>query len=613
MDKRILNTLLLLGAPATAMCAEDVKPNILWVITDDQRADALACWNRATRGTSESALGYVSSPNIDRLAEEGVLFTDSYCNSPVSAPSRASMHTGRYPYHNGIYSFELAHNTNDNAQMILPQVMREAGYKTMLFGKMGVRIFKYSKPMRFTDPDSPKIYDEKVAMESDIERKGLADFWHRAVYEEGEQPGSMHIWNYPDGTSLSYYTKRKDAELTPEDIAARDKYRKEQKVIVMPNNPGAEILAGESTMPTDRTLDGLIAEEFKDYLSNANTSYTIRGGRKIEGAKSSEPQFIHLGFHFPHTPVLPSKEYRDQFLDRNYNIPEVSEEELAKLPMQLAAWKKKYGIEKLTFEQKQQFIRDYYAFCAMGDQLIGDTVDKFKEYCKENNQPYIIVIACGDHGWHLGEQGVTYKASNFVKSNQTAVIAISSDKSLFPAGKVVTDFVEYVDFAPTFISAAGFDLSKPRFDYLDGRDLVKTANGTVAGRDYVLGETSVSSGHRAYLRSKDFAFSMKNRDKIHKNDPNGNLKWALECTPKEADMALYDLRVDPEERFNLAYTKEYQALAGWFRTKLGTIVLGDGRMECNWAEQNVYNVSDFALGSDDKVLDIPKKLIPKVK
>ena len=54
------------------------QPNILWIITDDQRSDSLSCYNRAVRGTDESALGFVSSPNVDALATEGVLFTRAY-------------------------------------------------------------------------------------------------------------------------------------------------------------------------------------------------------------------------------------------------------------------------------------------------------------------------------------------------------------------------------------------------------------------------------------------------------------------------------------------------------------------------------------------------------
>ncbi|WP_199271716.1 hypothetical protein [Paraglaciecola sp. L3A3] len=51
------------------------QPNILWIVTDDQRADSIAAFNMATTGKSESALGYVASPNIDALAKGGVMFT----------------------------------------------------------------------------------------------------------------------------------------------------------------------------------------------------------------------------------------------------------------------------------------------------------------------------------------------------------------------------------------------------------------------------------------------------------------------------------------------------------------------------------------------------------
>ena len=55
-----------------AMTAQE-KPDILWILTDDHRADALECFNIATRGTKESRLGYVSSPALNKLASEGVL------------------------------------------------------------------------------------------------------------------------------------------------------------------------------------------------------------------------------------------------------------------------------------------------------------------------------------------------------------------------------------------------------------------------------------------------------------------------------------------------------------------------------------------------------------
>ncbi len=612
MNKKLLYTLCAAALPAVATCAEQVKPNILWVITDDHRADALACWNRATTGNSESALGYVSSPNLDKLASEGVLFTHSFCNSPVSAPSRASMHTGRYPHHSGIYDFCLSHSENDNATPLLPAVLREEGYKATLFGKLGVRIFEHRTPMTFKD--NPNIYNERVAMESDLERSGISDWCKKSVYGDGVIPGEKEFWYYPDGTVVSYYLKRKGAELTEEDYATAKAFNEKHHVIRIPSNPHAGgIISGESPMPTEKTLDGRIAEEFMTYLDREDQSYNILNGREIDGPNSSQPQFINLGFHFPHTAVMPSKEYRDQFLTRRYNVPAFEKEEEVKMPAQLAGWRRSNDISSFTYAQKEQFIRDYYAFCAMGDRLLGEAVEKFKEYCNEKNQPYIIVIACGDHGWHLGEQGVTCKASNYVKSNQTAVIAISSDKSIFPAGKVVDDLVEYVDFAPTFLRAAGVDIDSERFEYLDGRPLMATVSGELTPRDYVLGETSVSGGHRAYLRGKEFAFSMRSKKPNTTKDLiTDSVTWPLTAPADQVDMALFDLRVDPGENNNVAYDAEYQELAEWFRKKLGNIVLGDNRQESDWTQINKYTISSFAVGSDDKKLDIPNSIIPKI-
>ena len=117
-------------------------------------------------------------------------------------------------------------------------------------------------------------------------------------------------------------------------------------------------------------------------------------------------------------------------------------------------------------------IRSYYAFCAFGDSLVGEAVKTFKDYCKKNNQEYIIVMALGDHGWHLGEQGGETKFGPWDKSNHTTIIVTSSDKKRFPQNTVVRDFVEYVDFAPTFYATAGVDVSNNKFKHLDRNNFV---------------------------------------------------------------------------------------------------------------------------------------------
>ena len=81
------------------------QPNVLWILTDDHRYDSIRAFNRMLNGREMSELGYVESPHTDRLAKMGTTFINAYCQAHGCAPSRASMHYGRYPFRSGIYEF----------------------------------------------------------------------------------------------------------------------------------------------------------------------------------------------------------------------------------------------------------------------------------------------------------------------------------------------------------------------------------------------------------------------------------------------------------------------------------------------------------------------------
>lgn len=608
-----LSIIVLLVATTYLQANAQNKPNILWIITDDHRADALECYNRATTGKSESYLGYVSSPNIDKLAAEGTLFVNAYCNSPMCTPSRASMHTGRYPFHSGHYKF-MSHQTAGHVKPMVSQILRNNGYGTAVFGKTGWGI---------KNPGGDKaFFDHTVIFTRDLQKKGFGDiFTSGGKYEfpDGifEVVYSDETVIYPDGRQVHYRKQQRDGEIPEKDRLLKAEVEKEFDILRAYTrlNKGL-ILGGVNPQPAGKTVDAYIVKEFENYLENQNKTFKTLAGKTAQGANSQNPLMINIGFHLPHTPVLPPKKYRDKFKDIKYRIPEFSTDELSNFPPQLVTLYNECKADQLKPEEKLQAIQDYYAFCAYGDALIGEAVEAFKSYCRKNKQEYLIIFTVGDHGWHLGEQGVMSKFGPWKQSVHDAAIVVSSDKTKFPAGKVVRDIVEFVDFTPTMLAASGIDIHKKNFEYLDGCDLAEVVSGKATKREYAIGELNVVCGHRAFMRSQDFAFSMRTRDRWdddHWDELNKDIRWALTCDRPKADMALYDLRTDPLEKVNVANQNEYKALADWFRQKLGNIVLGDGRVECDWTKPNSYAVSNFAAGADDKKLDIPEELIPEIQ
>ena len=216
----------------------------------------------------------------------------------------------------------------------------------------------------------------------------------------------------------------------------------------------------------------------------------------------------------------------------------------------------------------------------------------------------MILYVCGDHGWKLNDHGSVSKFTPWDVDSHNPIVIISSDKNAFPAGKVVTDFTEFVDIAPTVLKAAGARLNRSEYAHLDGCDLGDIASGSVAPRDYVIGESHAVTGHRAYIRTKEFVFSLQTRPDKRRGH---NMRWAMNAPYEQLDPALYHTASDPHEIANLAFNDEFQAIAAALKNKLLSIVLGDGRIEVKWGPQGTGTEtfeSNFAPGAHDRNLDL---------
>ena len=108
------------------------KPNILCFVTDQLRADHLGCYGN----------GEIRTPNIDRLAREGITLIESFVTNPVCMPNRASLFTGQYPSAHGVSENGIALRPEER---ILPAMLRDEGYETASFGKIHLAPFGMSR------------------------------------------------------------------------------------------------------------------------------------------------------------------------------------------------------------------------------------------------------------------------------------------------------------------------------------------------------------------------------------------------------------------------------------------------------------------------------------
>lgn len=151
---------------------DKIKPNILWLMTDEQRTDSLGCYGSTKMKT----------PSIDRLAKKGILFKNAICQSPVCAPSRASMLTGRYCRELSMYHNKHRCQTDVIA---FPEIFQRLGYDVTDIGKYHANLKRCPFKTR-----------KGVVISKDVGYCGLSDKYKMEDYGIVQYPvkGNVYQW-----------------------------------------------------------------------------------------------------------------------------------------------------------------------------------------------------------------------------------------------------------------------------------------------------------------------------------------------------------------------------------------------------------------------------------
>lgn len=367
--------------------ARDRKPpNVLFIPVDDLRIQ-LGCYGHTQ----------TLSPNIDRLAKEGVLFERAYCQVPVCGASRASLMTGIRPHFEaGRFTRFDSRADNDTPEAVsLAKHFKRNGYYTISNGKV------------FHNPQD------------------MSDSWHEIALPG---PTGWNLSRTPAGSP------EQDLWLDPQS----NKY-------IHPESKRGPFLES-ADVPDEAYHDGRVAAK------------TIADLKRLKD--TNQPFFLACGFFMPHLPWNVPKRYYDLYDPEAIDLAEVREPP-RNLPPEVrnsGEIRNYTRVDEFGWPDSDKFHRQarhaYYASVSYIDTLIGRILDTLKTLEMDRDT---IVILWGDHGWHLGEYNFWGKHNTLNNALQVPLIVRAPDR---PAGVRTDALVEFVDIYPTLCELAGLPLPK---------------------------------------------------------------------------------------------------------------------------------------------------------
>ena len=361
------------------------QPNILLLMTDQQRWDALGC-----------AGGWVHTPAIDRLAEEGVRFTNAYTNAPVCVPARASFVTGRYPHNTGVWKNQ-AYTLESDAPTWM-RAVRDAGYRMSVFGKL--HLHPHRGDLRDREPlvrswgfdHVDEIAGPRAAVRC---RSNLTDRWEEAgVYEAYR------------------------ADL-------RDRYATKAWV------------ARPSPLPLEHYADVYVGQQAAAYLR----SYA--GG---------QPWCCWVSFGGPHEPWDAPEPYASRYDPASMPEPIRAVDDGHDRPRGVLDQKLADG--GVAFEPGD--VAHLRANYAGNVTLIDDQVSDILRVVEERGElDRTVVVFVSDHGEMNGDHGLIYKQT-FLNGAARVPAIVRLPRSMgAAAGAVSHAMVELMDIGPTLVDLAG--------------------------------------------------------------------------------------------------------------------------------------------------------------
>ncbi len=402
------------------------RPNIIFIMTDDHAYQAISAYGS----------DLIQTPNIDRLANNGMRFDRAFVTNSICAPSRAVILTGKHSHLNGVLDNRLRF---DSTQTTYPQLLQQAGYQTAMIGKWHLK----SEPQHF---DYWKVLP------------GQGNYYNPDWRtQNGRVRDTGYVTDIITDEAIDWLSSGRDAD-------------KPFLLIYQHKAPH------RVWMPGMERLGDLVGKNFSR-PANLYDDYQGRGRAAKEQAMS-----VLIDMTYAHDHKIPPADIEELGIEEREQSLRSYERRLGRMTAeQKAAWDKVYNpiIEDLKARwpmndsmlmdwKYQRYMEDYLGSI----QSVDDNIGRLMAYLKENKlDENTLIVYTSDQGFYLGEHGWFDKRFMYEESFRTPLIV--SWPGVIQPGSVNKDLVQNLDFAQTLLEAAG--VTPP--DDMQGKSLTPLLRG----------------------------------------------------------------------------------------------------------------------------------------
>jgi len=504
--------------------AKHKRPNVLFIICDDLN-DSIAGMGGHPQART---------PNVNRLMQRGVRFTNAQSNNPICGPSRASFLSGLYPSTTGEYGYDQLHyHWRDNTVL-----------------KNSVKVMEHFMANGYDCYGTGKIF-----------HNGHEDYsvWRR---DDGFDGNGIKPSHGPKPSAEKNFFKPTGHPSMPK-FYHDNQFRCFGSLADVPDVPpdpekgtsGCKgwWLFGQPFRYVSETDRDLMPDEL-------NAKWTVERLKE----KHEKPFFIMVGMNRPHTPMYAPDKYFRMFPLEEIQLPPYLENDLddcAKILVAQAEGKKMYDdmMAHGGMDHWKKWVQAYLACVAFVDDQVGKILDALEKSPYADNT---IVIFTSDHGYHMGEKDNLFKRTCWEEADRVPFVAYAPGVS--KANKECDQPISLIDVYPTLVDLCGLPKhpnTKGNGYKLDGysiRPLLEDPeNGKWDGPPVALscihGRKHIARGVPGKPENQHFTIRSK--------------RWRYTLCSNQED-ELYDHQNDPHEWRNLAGVAEYDTIKKKLRRQL---------------------------------------------